>query len=1118
MNFLLQKVFFAFFLSTIFVLASCGGGSSASTSGDFGSPVPQSFNENGEPIEGESGAEPSTDDELSQLPEVSAGERQFSDPNVMVSLVGGVELVEGTTLQNVYWQHISGPEVAIVSPSELTTQIVVPDLAQETQIGFRLSVEDSNGNINSATTFLHVTPAPAFVRVVGDSVEESDQEAIFTLRLLAPASEALSVSYATLPGSAEAGTDYMSTRGDVIFEVGEVEKTVAVPLINSGAAEGSEFFSLQATINTELVQATNTGVTLINNSPQVVVFEIDGQLITLQIGEVVSNPADATTIPEGGTLRFQSSDPAIVTVDTEGVLTGVSSGSVIISALLESANQETEIIGSYQVVVEDSLFEQPPLLEDLAAQVFSIETPINVSLINNGGGNLTSCDLVGTALPQGLSVGVSTDATTCEISGTPTQVSAGADYTVRATNAAGDVTASANITVRINAPVLVADTSLPVYINTQAITPLVFTNTGGGALTSCLAVDALPEGLSVAVSTDLTTCEISGTPTQVLAGLNYTIRATNDTGSSDATAFIAVDDLTFIDPVTLTFSGALSNASIGLALSSGIALVDWNDGSEPARISNHDLASITSAGREDYEYGDGGGTSVTISFSEGIDSLIGIDGLGVAYQFNTDILSGASNLVLLGFENQAIINTTLASLSLNHAALEELYLSHRGGVSGDLAELPVGLRIFTFTLALDTDDISEEGSITGDLSDLPASLTQLEIYYGNEISGDVSTLSTNLERLAVTDGSNTISGDVISIPANLVLLYLDGDNTLRGDIQNIHADFDLFDVGGGNTLSGDVRFITNNGTLILYVGGDNIITGDVGTIPGQVTSLSIFGDNRLSGNIETLHADISNFSVGGLNTIGGDLGGLRNNGTIDIDVRGSNTITGIVGNIPTVVRSLHLLSLEGRNTLSGNIETLHADVSSFSVGGLNTIGGDLGGLRNNGTIDIDVRGSNTITGFVGSIPTAVRLLKLEGGNTLTGNIQDMHTELRYFDIAGANTITGDLGLMTNSNLSQLFLAGQHDISTFSAAGGWNPVNLELFSLTEGARGTGFTQADVDELLNFFNGVLPSRVETGGGGGVTILRSGDSPRSSASDAAVIGLQNKNYQVRTNIPPS
>ncbi len=1064
MNFLLQKVFFAFFLSTIFVLASCGGGSSASTSGDFGSPVPQSFNENGEPIEGESGAEPSTDDELSQLPEVSAGERQFSDPNVMVSLVGGVELVEGTTLQNVYWQHISGPEVAIVSPSELTTQIVVPDLAQETQIGFRLSVEDSNGNINSATTFLHVTPAPAFVRVVGDSVEESDQEAIFTLRLLAPASEALSVSYATLPGSAEAGTDYMSTRGDVIFEVGEVEKTVAVPLINSGAAEGSEFFSLQATINTELVQATNTGVTLINNSPQVVVFEIDGQLITLQIGEVVSNPADATTIPEGGTLRFQSSDPAIVTVDTEGVLTGVSSGSVIISALLESANQETEIIGSYQVVVEDSLFEQPPLLEDLAAQVFSIETPINVSLINNGGGNLTSCDLVGTALPQGLSVGVSTDATTCEISGTPTQVlaganytvsatnedgtsqavanitiiinapvlsnvdaqvftvgqaitpfafsntgggelsscvaidplpaglavavsndltsceisgtptqvSAGADYTVRATNAAGDVTASANITVRINAPVLVADTSLPVYINTQAITPLVFTNTGGGALTSCLAVDALPEGLSVAVSTDLTTCEISGTPTQVLAGLNYTIRATNDTGSSDATAFIAVDDLTFIDPVTLTFSGALSNASIGLALSSGIALVDWNDGSEPARISNQNMASITSAGREDYTYGDGGGTSVTISFSEGIDSLIGIDGLGIAYQFSTDILSGASNLVVLDFENPATINTTLASLSLNHAALEELYLSPGIGFRGDLTELPVGLR----KLFLNSGG---EVGITGDLSDLPASLTRLDIYYANNISGDVSTLPTNLWRLAVSGSSNTISGDV-------------------------------------------------------------------GTIPDQVTSVI----------------------------------------------------------------------LAGNNTLSGNIETLHADVSWFQVDGLNTIGGDLGGLRNNRTIYIEVGGSNSIIGTVGSIPTAIRWLKLEGGNMLTGNIQDMHTELRSFNIAGANTITGDLGFITNSNLTGLHLGGQHDISTFSAAGGWNPVNLEQFSLTEGARGTGFTQADVDSLLNFFNGVLPSIGI--GSGAVAIERPGDSPRSSASDAAVIGLQNKNYQVRTNIPPS
>ncbi|WNO07810.1 Calx-beta domain-containing protein [Teredinibacter sp. KSP-S5-2] len=955
MNTFFRHLFFVFLLCASFVLVSCGGGSSSTASDDsFQSPVPQGFDENGEPVTGSPGAEPSTDEQLSQLPKVSAGERQFSDPNVIVSLLGEVELVAGTTLQNVYWQHISGPEVRIISPKELTTQIVVPDLQHETQIGFRLSVEDSNGKINSATTFLYVTPVPAFVRVIGDVVEENDKEAIFTLRLLAPATETLSVAYTTLPGSAEAGLDYMPTSGSVIFEVGDIEQQVAVALINGDANETSEFFSLQATINTEQIQATNTGVTLINNSPQVVTFT--QAVTTLKIGEVLSNPVDETTIPGVGTLIYESSDPTIVSVNAAGELTPLRSGVVIIFAILVSENGDRQIVGSYQVVIDNLQF-NPPQLGNIASQVFAVDVPITpLSFANSGGGNLISCDVVGAGLPAGLLLGVSADLSTCEITGTPSVVVATADYSIRATNEDGSAEATVNISTVLNTPAL-ADTSPQVYTFTRAITPLVFSNTGAGNLTSCTAVDVLPEGLTVSVTTDLTSCEISGTPAQIVASAGYTIRAVNSAGSSDAVAFITVNDLTFIDPVTLPFVSLLNTASIGLALNSGYAEVDWNDGTTPTRINNQDLAQLTSAGRATHTYANGG-TGITVSFSDGIGSLTGINGIGVAYQFDTSILSGANNLVVLNINNQAVLTTTFAGLATNHSALEELVLSSRSDVNGDVSELPASLRIFTLS-----GTSGGQGNITGNLQNLPSGMTQFLMYYANAVSGDIGTVPATMTNLTVSNGSNTISGDVQTIPTSLASMSIAGQNTLSGDIQNLHPNFNYLNVTGQNTISGDIGLVQNNSTVSLYILGRNTITGDVGSIPNTITALSVSGNNTLSGNIQTLHPNMTSFNINGVNTISGNLDLLTNNGSIYLSVGGQNTISGTVANIPAAVRSL---TLSGNNTLNGNVQDMHSQLTGFNIYGVNTITGDLGLINNSVLSQLMIGGQNSIYLFTAS--------------------------------------------------------------------------------------------------------------------------------------------------------
>ena len=106
----------------------------------------------------------------------------------------------------------------------------------------------------------------------------------------------------------------------------------------------------------------------------------------------------------------------------------------------------------------------------------------------------------------------------------------------------------------LDAPDL-ADALEQTYLINQPITALSFSN-AKGAVASCNVADAnpLPQGLDVAVANN--TCQIEGTPTEPSGKKTYTIIATNDTGSVEATVDITVFAPVTISEVTLSSSGA----------------------------------------------------------------------------------------------------------------------------------------------------------------------------------------------------------------------------------------------------------------------------------------------------------------------------------------------------------------------------------------------------------------------------------------------------------------------------------------------------------------------------------------------------------------------------------
>src|SRR5580765_7355229 len=84
------------------------------------------------------------------------------------------------------------------------------------------------------------------VRVSDQTVDEASGKVSFVVTLDKPSTGNVSVNYATVNGTALAGSDYTAVAATTLtFAPGEVSKVVTVNLINDSLAEGREYFDLK---------------------------------------------------------------------------------------------------------------------------------------------------------------------------------------------------------------------------------------------------------------------------------------------------------------------------------------------------------------------------------------------------------------------------------------------------------------------------------------------------------------------------------------------------------------------------------------------------------------------------------------------------------------------------------------------------------------------------------------------------------------------------------------------------------------------------------------------------------------------------------------------------------
>lgn len=145
-------------------------------------------------------------------------------------------------------------------------------------------------------------------------------------------------------------------------------------------------------------------------------------------------------------------------------------------------------------------------------------------------GTISNC-VADPNLPNGLSL----DAGTCEISGTPSDLQSQTDHTITASNSYGNTDAIIKITVNLPAP---KDLKYPeIYLGLTKNIPMTsVVPTVSGTVTNCSVSPSLVSGLSLNTSN----CTISGTPTSSQTRTTYTVTASNSGGQTQTAIHIGI--------------------------------------------------------------------------------------------------------------------------------------------------------------------------------------------------------------------------------------------------------------------------------------------------------------------------------------------------------------------------------------------------------------------------------------------------------------------------------------------------------------------------------------------------------------------------------------------------
>jgi carbon monoxide dehydrogenase subunit G len=149
----------------------------------------------------------------------------------------------------------------VVIPAGQTTAMihaeVTADSIDEPTERFTVDVDDAIGTTimdGSATVKIRDDDAPPRVSIDDGGGVESSGGAWAAVHLSAPSGRTVVVKYVTHHDTARSGSDYVRTKGELVFAPGETTKYVGVRLVDDHVRERTERFTV------ELYETDNAGV------------------------------------------------------------------------------------------------------------------------------------------------------------------------------------------------------------------------------------------------------------------------------------------------------------------------------------------------------------------------------------------------------------------------------------------------------------------------------------------------------------------------------------------------------------------------------------------------------------------------------------------------------------------------------------------------------------------------------------------------------------------------------------------------------------------------------------------------------------------------------------------
>ncbi len=144
------------------------------------------------------------------------------------------------------------------------------------------------------------------VRIADVWVVEDAGVAAFVVTLSAESDAEVTVAYATVDGSAEAGLDYSSRSGTLTFAVGDTEKEIRVSITDDILDEGDETFEVRLSppVGAVLSDVVATG-TILDNEP---LLRIDDVTVAEAAGEAVFKVTLSSQSTSEVTLAYATAD------------------------------------------------------------------------------------------------------------------------------------------------------------------------------------------------------------------------------------------------------------------------------------------------------------------------------------------------------------------------------------------------------------------------------------------------------------------------------------------------------------------------------------------------------------------------------------------------------------------------------------------------------------------------------------------------------------------------------------------------------------------------------------------------------------------------------------------